>query len=82
MVAHRSGKQGGDRRGGHGCWWQELATEKQQRTTASGLDSAGTQADEARSVVDGSWGMKLPTTGTPTGGVRRPALGSGQRSHH
>jgi hypothetical protein len=31
VVAHRSGKQGGNRQGGHGCWRQE----QRQRTAVS-----------------------------------------------
>jgi hypothetical protein len=81
MVAHQLGKQGGDHRGGHGCWRQALAVEQRQRTMASRLDSTGTPADEELSGVDGWRGMKLSTAGTPMGGVRQPTLGSGRCSH-
>jgi hypothetical protein len=50
VVANRSGKQGGDRRGGHCCCRQALAAEQEQRIAASRLDSAG-----IRGVVRGRW---------------------------
>jgi hypothetical protein len=50
VVANRSGKQGGDRRGGHCCCRQALAAEQEQWIAASRLDSAGIQG-----VVRGRW---------------------------